>query len=78
MMSDPFEQFERSRSGLVIPLVLILAGAVPTALAMRAMISLRADQAAVDQVDAANPPDADQSGPTTSEPSQNSQDKSDP
>jgi hypothetical protein len=45
-MHDPFAQFERSRAGLLIPLVLFVVGAVPTAAAIGAMASLQATQAA--------------------------------
>ncbi len=53
-MHDPFEQFERSRNGLVIPLVLFFAGAVPTALAIRAMTVIEATQAEAAGSDAAD------------------------
>lgn len=77
-MHDPFEQFERSRSGLVIPLLLFLAGAVPTAVGISAMISVRADQEVAGEVDAPHLPAADQADQTSADLSQNSQDKSDP
>jgi hypothetical protein len=44
MMEDPFEQFERSRGGFLIPVALVLLGMVPTALAIRAMGGLEAGQ----------------------------------
>lgn len=50
-MNDPFEQFERSRAGLLIPLLLFLVGAVPTAAAIRAMISIRANHPDVAEVE---------------------------
>ncbi len=59
-MYDPFRQFERSRAGLLIPLLLFLVGAVPTAVAMGAMISIRATQEGV--VDEPPPNPADSSG----------------
>ena len=40
MAQDPFEQFERSRGGLLIPVILFVMGAVPTALAIRAIDGL--------------------------------------
>ena len=43
-MEDPFEQFERSRGGLLIPVLLWLVGMVPTAMAIRAMGALEASQ----------------------------------
>ncbi len=43
-MEDPFEQFERSRGGLLIPVLLFLVGMVPTSLAIRAMGDLRAGE----------------------------------
>ena len=43
-MEDPFEQFERSRGGLLIPVLLWLVGMVPTAMAIRAMGALDASQ----------------------------------
>ena len=43
-MEDPFEQFERSRGGLLIPVLLLLVGMVPTAMAIRAMGALEASQ----------------------------------
>ena len=46
-MNDPFRQFERSRAGLLIPLLLFLVGTVPTVVAMGAMISIRANQEVV-------------------------------
>jgi hypothetical protein len=44
MMEDPFEQFERSRGGLLIPVLLLLLGMVPTAMAIRAMGELEAGE----------------------------------
>lgn len=37
MTHDPFERLERSRGGLWIPALLFVLGAVPTALAIRAL-----------------------------------------
>jgi hypothetical protein len=44
MMEDPFEQFERSRGGLLIPVLLFLVGMVPTAMAIRAMGDLESGE----------------------------------
>ncbi len=43
-MEDPFEQFERSRGGLLIPVLLLLVGMVPTAMAIRARGAFEASQ----------------------------------
>lgn len=40
MSDDPFERFERSRGGLLIPLLLFILGAVPTTLAIGSMSQL--------------------------------------
>ena len=37
MNDDLFQRFERSRGGLLIPVLLFILGAVPTILALRAM-----------------------------------------
>jgi hypothetical protein len=43
MSDDPFQRFERSRGGLLIPLCLFVLGAVPTALAIDAINKLPED-----------------------------------
>ena len=52
-MNDPFERFERSRGGLLIPVLLFFAGAVPTIVAIRALDGLIAieDSADVEQIE---------------------------
>jgi hypothetical protein len=49
MTNDPFERFERSRGGLLIPVLLFILGAVPTALAIRALHDLEVSEEAMDE-----------------------------
>ena len=44
MSNDPFERFERSRSGWLIPLLLFVLGAIPTTFAIRAIDDLDSRQ----------------------------------
>lgn len=57
MSQDPFERFERSRGGLLIPVVVFILGAVPTAIAIRAMSHLAVLED--DPVEAAPAPDGE-------------------
>ena len=77
-MYDPFEQFERTRAGLMIPLLLFLAAAVPTVAAMGAMISIRANHEIVGDADVPQPPALGDGASAISDLSKNPQDKTDP
>ena len=60
MNADAFERFEKSRGGLLIPVVVFVLGAIATVVAMIAVQRVALDQAAAQQQ--LQPPAADARG----------------